>query len=51
MSKEELLTKLRTDCANEDVECGHQMADGLLLEFINDPEIEAAFNALHKWYA
>jgi hypothetical protein len=29
----------------------HHTADWLLVEFINDPEIEAAWKAVPKWYS
>lgn len=28
----------------------HPAADQALLDYINDPEVSAAFHALHKWY-
>ena len=28
----------------------HMEADGLLLTYINDPEITMAFNSIDKWY-
>jgi hypothetical protein len=49
MTKEELLEKLRNPTG--DTERDHAAADRWLLEYINDPEITAAFEALDKWYA
>lgn len=54
-----LLTELRALVAASnakdgpyfDTEQGHIDADTLLLRYINDPEIAAAYDALHKWYA
>ena len=34
-----------------DPETAHDMADKLLIEFIDDDEITDAFNAVPKWYA
>jgi hypothetical protein len=50
MTKDELITRLKK--AEElDRETYHIQADDLLLEFINDPEITAAYNAMNKWYS
>ena len=29
----------------------HADADGFLLQYIGDPEITEAYDAIHKWYA
>lgn len=50
MTKEELVEKLKA-CKNNATEEGHIEADCLLLEYINDPDVTAAFRALNKWYA
>lgn len=34
-----------------DREREHILADELLLAYLNDPEITAAFEAIEKWYA
>jgi hypothetical protein len=34
-----------------DTELVHHRADDLLLHYINDPEIAAAYDAVPKWYA
>lgn len=34
-----------------DMEASHAEADELLLQYINDPEIEKAFEEVPKWYA
>jgi hypothetical protein len=34
-----------------DLEDDHIKADGLLLEYIGDPAVVAAFDAINKWYA
>lgn len=36
---------------NGDKEQDHVNADDALLEFINDPEISTAYDAIYKWYA
>jgi hypothetical protein len=34
-----------------DFENGHKIADNLLLEYINDPEITETFRKIGKWYS
>jgi hypothetical protein len=51
MSKEELIAQLKLCQQDRDTECAHIRADELLIEFINDDEIEAAYNKVSKWYA
>jgi hypothetical protein len=34
-----------------DSERAHHVADQLLIEFINDPEVTQAFEEIRKWYA
>lgn len=53
MTKEELLERLRAIKAASigASEEGHIEADDLLVEYINDPEIKAAYEAIGKWYA
>jgi hypothetical protein len=50
-TRDELLTKLRELAKGGDTEAVHCDADDLLIEYINDPEIEEAYNAVPKWYA
>lgn len=60
MTKDELIEKLE-EAANTsitykgnkhlDVECAHIEADKLLIEFINDPDVTQAYDAVPKWYA
>lgn len=50
LSREELLRRLR-DEVSADPESGHLEADRALLEFIDDPEVTEAFEAIAKWYA
>ncbi len=45
-----LLERLRS-MRWEDPETGHLTADELLLEYIGDPEVTAAFHEIDKWYA
>lgn len=51
ISRYDLLNKL-TELAGDsgDIEAVHAEADELLLEYLNDPEIEAAFEEVPKWY-
>jgi hypothetical protein len=48
-----LLQQLRAavDTSVHDPEDGHQMADDLLLEFINDEEISTLYGEVKKFYA
>ena len=51
ISRADLLEKLKEligDCG--DAEATHAEADELLLQYINDPEIEKAFEEVPKWY-
>jgi hypothetical protein len=51
MTKEELITKLKTLSNNLDIEDAHIEADELLLEYINDEDITSVSNDIEKWYA
>jgi len=54
MNKQELIKQLGEQYGADvikDTETSHINADGLLLEFIDDEEISAAFNKVPKWYA
>ncbi len=51
MPKERLLTVLKNIKEQADVEEGHILADRALLDFIADPEIEAVFSAVSRWYS
>jgi hypothetical protein len=53
VTKEQLLAKLIELKADPpgDAEAIHWEADRALLDFIDDKEIEKAFDALEKWYA
>lgn len=51
MTKQELLEKLEELHDGWDHEANHSIADKLLLEFINDPEVTEAFDKIEKWYA
>lgn len=53
MTKEELVSALK-DLASDkdgDPEANHARADMLLLEFIDDDDVLAAFDAITKWYS
>lgn len=50
MTRDELLTTL-LNCASYDEEAGHYEADQVLVAFIDDAEITAAYANLTKWYA
>ena len=51
MSKEELIARLEHIAENHDTEAAHALADAALIEYINDSEIEKAYEAVDKWYA
>lgn len=51
MTKEELIQRLREIKNNSDKEMGHMEADSLLLDYIGDDEIAAAYESISKWYA
>ena len=51
-TKMELILALKEIVENSgDIEADHCKADDLLLAYINDPEVTAAFEAIDKWYA
>lgn len=50
MDKEELLLGLK-ECREQDTESGHLNADALLIRYIDDEDIEKAYNSVNKWYA
>ena len=50
MTKEELIEKL-TALRRVEPERAHGEADDLLTEYIADPEITKAYDAVPKWYA
>ena len=51
MTREQLIEQLHQLAKSYDLEAAHMEADRLLLEYVNDPEIDAAFEAIEKWYA
>ncbi len=51
MTKADLIKRLGELKDDGDVEANHKEADGLILDFINDPDITAAFDDVRKWYA
>ena len=52
MTKRERLLKVLRNCAaRRDTEGAHFDADDALIEYINDPEITSAYQAVSKWYA
>lgn len=50
ISRDKLLERL-VDLQETDPETGHIEADEALMEYINDKEIEEAFEKLEKWYS
>lgn len=51
MTREELIAALNALAADSDKEVAHIAADALLLAYVNDPEITAAFEAVGGWYS
>lgn len=51
LTRDDLLAALRDLASDLPGEGQHIEADDLLLRYINDPEITAAFEAIAKWYA
>jgi hypothetical protein len=51
ISRESLLAVLEALADGDTSEEGHIAADALLLAYIDDPEIEAAYGDIGKWYA
>jgi hypothetical protein len=50
MTKTELIEKLQT-LVDGDLEEAHIEADLLLIDYINDPDIKKAYDAIRKVYA
>lgn len=51
MSKEELIVALKECAENSDTEIAHEVADKLLIIYINDQDIKEAFESIKKWYS
>lgn len=51
MTVRELLKELRALHNASDPEQAHNAADRLLLEYIDNPTVAAAFNMVPRWYA
>ena len=51
MTKQELLNKLIELQQDKDYEVAHELADNLLLSFINDKDISQAFLKINRYYA
>lgn len=50
MNRDELLKELRKLQTDLDPEANHVIADGLLLRYINDPEVYREFMRVRRWY-
>lgn len=50
-TRDEILKKLKQLADCDDTEEAHVDADDLLLDYIADEEITAAYKAVPKWYA
>lgn len=51
MLRNELIKELKKLSKRGDTEIAHSEADNLLIQYINDDEIEKAYEAVPKWYA
>jgi hypothetical protein len=51
MTKEELIEKLKELHGSTDPEMSHSCADDLLLDYIGDEDVDAAYRAVPAWYA
>lgn len=51
ISRKELIEALRELANLKDAELAHEEADELILNYINDPVIEKAYEEVPKWYA
>ena len=51
MTRDELLSLLAEYARETDTEGAHADADAALIAYIGDPEIDAAYRAIDKWYA
>jgi len=51
MTKQEIIKKLKEASRIKDIEDAHGAADDALIEFIDDPEITAAYHDVKKWYS
>lgn len=47
----EIIKRCKDDPNHYDAEDAHSDADTVLLEYINDKEIEAAWDDVPKWYS
>lgn len=50
MTKEQLIEKLKHYAKYENHEFARIEAESALIEYIGDPEIEAAFDDMNNWY-
>lgn len=51
MTRDALLNLLREAARSDDPEDAHISADAALLVYLNDPEIQAAYENITRWYA
>lgn len=51
ISRQELIRNLEELAQLKDIELAHEEADELLLSYVNDPDIESAYEEVPKWYA
>lgn len=50
-TKDELISMLKKLSESDDYEVTHSLADDLIIRYINDEEIENAYNEVGKWYS
>lgn len=51
LTKEKAISLLKQLSESNDFESTHELADQILVKFINDKEIETAYNNVGKWYS
>lgn len=51
LKKDELIKILKDLATSDDYEVTHSLADLALVKYINDNEIEEAYDDVGKWYA
>lgn len=51
LTKDEVMTLLESLSEEGDYEDAHWCADRILVKYINDKEIEDAYDEIGKWYA
>lgn len=51
LSRDEIIQILKDLSVDDDYEATHALADYAIIKYINDKEIENAYNEVGKWYS